>query len=413
MASTDRERPSAGGSRRGGVGRWAGRLGLLALSTVATAALCELGLRTAGVAYPNFYQPDAYRGWALRPGAAGWWTREGRAYVEINRDGLRDREHRRAKPPGTWRLAVLGDSFAEAMQVERDAAFWVVAERRLTSCPAFAGRTVEALNFGVSGYGTAQELLTLRHVARRYAPDVVLVALFTGNDLRDNLRVLDGNHQRPYLVRRRGGLELDDSFLRSPGYSFRISVPGRWVYGALDHLRLAQLAKEAKVRLEAQLAGGVGGGEGELDELAFEAPLYRPPETAAWRQAWAVTEAILRRLRDESEAYGARLAVVVLSNPIQVHPDRELRRRACRAAGVADLFYPERRLRAFAAREGIPLLALAPRLAAEVEETGVVLHGFPGEQPGEGHWNVDGHRLAGEAVAAWLCSAGALRQARE
>jgi hypothetical protein len=36
------------------------------------------------------------------------------------------------------------------------------AELELQTCQAFQGRQIEAINFGVAGYGTAQEL-TLRH----------------------------------------------------------------------------------------------------------------------------------------------------------------------------------------------------------------------------------------------------------
>src|SRR4051812_43064485 len=65
---------------------------------------------------------DVY-GSALRPGAAGWHTSEGRAWVRINSQGFRDREHNVQKPPGTIRVAVLGDSFRAAEQVELEQTF--------------------------------------------------------------------------------------------------------------------------------------------------------------------------------------------------------------------------------------------------------------------------------------------------
>jgi hypothetical protein len=42
---------------------------------------------------------------------------EGNSFVEVNRDGLRDREHSRIKPAETLRIAVLGDSYAEALAI--------------------------------------------------------------------------------------------------------------------------------------------------------------------------------------------------------------------------------------------------------------------------------------------------------
>src|SRR5262245_26687987 len=133
----------------------------------------EVALRLADFSYPVFYGPDPFRGAAHLPDTEGWYREEGEAFVRINSAGFRDREHAPKKPDGTFRVAVLGDSYAEAMQVSEDDAFWAVAERELASCPALAGRRAEVLNFGVSGYGTAQEIETLRHSVWRFEPDVV------------------------------------------------------------------------------------------------------------------------------------------------------------------------------------------------------------------------------------------------
>ena len=124
--------------------------------------LTEVFLRVIGYSYPIFYTTDYYRGFALRPGLEGHYQREGESYVRINSDGQRDRERAKAKPPDTVRIAVLGDSFAEAMHVPMEQTFWSLLERKLEECHAFPGKHVEVLNFGVSGYGTAQELMTLR-----------------------------------------------------------------------------------------------------------------------------------------------------------------------------------------------------------------------------------------------------------
>src|SRR5436305_593359 len=83
--------------------------------------------------------------------------------VRISSQGLRDREHRIAKPAGTYRIAVLGDSYAEAMQVEMDHAFWALLPEKLKACGFAGGKSIETVNFGVSGYGTAHELLMLQN----------------------------------------------------------------------------------------------------------------------------------------------------------------------------------------------------------------------------------------------------------
>ncbi len=139
-----------------------------------------------GIEYPNFYEYDPVLGSQLRPGVEGYFLKEGGAYVRINSDGLRDREHSLAKPPQTLRIAVLGDSFPEAKEVDREEAFWAVMEKDLQECGNLGRRRVEVINFGQSGFGTTQGLLALRHRVWKYSPDVVLLAVLTGNDIADN-----------------------------------------------------------------------------------------------------------------------------------------------------------------------------------------------------------------------------------
>src|SRR3954471_20718282 len=97
---------------------------ILAAGFLVAFAAAELVLRLGGYSAPIWYQPDAKLGWSLRPGAQGWFTREGRVYAEINAEGFRDRAHPLAKPAGVYRIALLGDSVAEAFQVELRSSFW-------------------------------------------------------------------------------------------------------------------------------------------------------------------------------------------------------------------------------------------------------------------------------------------------
>jgi len=76
-------------------------------------------------------------------------------------------------------------------------------------------------------------------------------------------------------------------------------------------------------------------------------------------------------------------------------------RRSSGDLGIDDLFYPDNRIRSLCDRENIPVITLAPELQAYAEKTGSFLHGF-GSDLGNGHWNVVGHRVAGELIAQKL-----------
>ncbi|HYE14322.1 MAG TPA: SGNH/GDSL hydrolase family protein [Pyrinomonadaceae bacterium] len=403
------------------------KLAVVACSVVAGLLIFEVFLRAVGYTYPIFYEPDEARGYRLQPGREGWHEKEGRSYVRINSDGLRDGEHSKQKPPGTLRVAVLGDSYAEAMQVEQEEAFWSVLERRLTGCPALAGRAVEAINFGVSGYGTAQELITLREKVLAYSPDVVLLAVTTNNDQIDNVRALKNADEIPYFVLRGGQLVLDDSFRDAAAFRRRTSWLGRlgrWLHARLRFVQAVHHAQAAlKSRLAARRARRMMEEEerrkaarpaqaapppqpaprgGEFDLLVNM--VYAEPRDETWREAWVVTEMLIAETRREVEARGARFVVATLSNPIQVYPDPGARAAfMARAGAVGDLFYPDRRIAELGRREGFPVVTLAPELQAHADANKIFLHGFPGDL-GNGHWNRDGHRVAGELLARELCA---------
>ncbi|MDT5267946.1 MAG: hypothetical protein QOH49_132 [Acidobacteriota bacterium] len=410
------------------------RLAVVAASVIFALLIFEVFLRIVGYTYPVFYQPDEVRGYSLWPGAEGRYRREGAARVSINSDGLRDREHTRSKPAGTLRIAVVGDSYAEAFQVEREQAFWSVLEQKLRDCPALAGREVEVINFGVSGYGTAQELLTLREKVWSYSPDVVLLAVTTNNDVLDNSRALKVTDEIPYFRLDGDHLTLDDSFRQTAAFRLRNSALnrlGRWLR---EHLRFVQAVHEGqgaiKSRLDAwreqrrlakekekdgasatsevkttnagQSNTPAPAGDVPADELGTANVIYREPADDVWRNAWLVTERLVVEMNAEVKSHGARFYVVTLSNGIQVYPDPSAREAFARRVGAADLFYPERRFQNLGEREGFPVYNLAPDLQAYADRTKVFLHGF-GAQRGNGHWNEDGHRVAGELLTQKLC----------
>src|SRR6266487_1384879 len=116
---------------------------LVIIGLLLGAIIGEIGLRVAGYSYPEFYMLDESRGYQLRPGREGWYSKEGESYIRINSDGLRDREHARAKPENTLRIAVIGDSYPEALPVSTEEAFWAVMEKQLQQCGAFPGKNIE------------------------------------------------------------------------------------------------------------------------------------------------------------------------------------------------------------------------------------------------------------------------------
>jgi hypothetical protein len=380
---------------------------LLACASVAvTVVLAEGALRVAGFSYPNFWQPDPVTGSSLRPGMEGWQRDEGRAYVKISKQGLRDREHQVAKPAGTYRIAILGDSYAEAMQVDLDRTFWSLLPKKLDACGFAAGKKIETVNFGVSGYGTGHELLTLRERVWPYAPDMVLLAFFPGNDVRNNSKALEGESGRAYFSLKDGKLFLDAAFRDDPQFKEkqRISEHRAW----LQESRIYQLMRRVKAGNvaahfhNAPVAAAAAAGE-KLTEPGLDEQVFREPADAKWRDAWEITDRLVLAAKEETTAHHARFVLAVLSTPGTVFPNPQMRARYAASLGVTSLFYPEQRLQRLGRDHGFDVLALAPAMQSEADKKHVFLHGFENTKPGFGHWNEAGHALAAELIAGELC----------
>ncbi len=278
---------------------------------------------------------------------------------------------------------------------------------RQRRCAFAPGRQIEPINFGVSGYGTAQQLLLLRERAWAFSPDLVLLAFFPGNDVRNNSRVLERDKARPFFVVRDGALALDDSFRQSA--EFRKRRPGP--LAALRDLRLYELTRKLRARgndlhaHNAPIAAALVDGRhfAGLTEPGLDENVMRAPAHEAWDEAWAITEELIAAVHREVRGRGARFLLVVLSSPAAVYPDRAMRERYARLIGADDLLYPERRLTQLAQRHGFEAVMLGPQMQRRADATGGFLHGFPGGRPGFGHWNKDGHALAAELIGRHLC----------
>ncbi len=355
--------------------------------------ILEIALRLMGISYPGFYRPDLHLGASLRPGICASYSKEGHSHVQINSQGWHDRERSLKKTRGVLRIAVLGDSFVEAFHVSWENSLCQVIGGDLIKRLAVDSQhdPVEVLNFGVSGYGTAQELLAYRHCVRHYSPDLVVLAVFTGNDIRENSRALERERTRPFFVCHENRLEEDDSFLASPQYRQLTSRRTRFIQHILDASYLAQFAYEYKSRF-VQAMHPAGNNPGGLND-----GVYLEPHDEAWSDAWRVTEALIAKLDEEVKADGSRLLVVTLSNPIQVHPDCALRARL-----AASLFYPDDRIEEFCRRNHIAELSLVRPLQRLADREHLFLHGFSNTTLGCGHWNENGHRCAGELISEYI-----------
>jgi len=384
--------------------RLAASITLTVVSSCAAVVLAELFLGVGGFSWPVLYGPDPTTGTFHRPNISFTYTDEGEGEVHINSAGLRDREHSLTKPARTYRIAVLGDSYTQALQVNQEQTFWAVLEKQLNVCRPFGAKNeVELINFGVSGFGTAQELLTLRTRAWEYQPDLVLLAFTTGNDVRNNSRALESRRTRPFFTLDADNkLTEDMRFLSDPGYIRSNSRSATLLRKFSDYSRLLQLVRRVKNQLKYRIADRPAVTGSVNNELGLDDAVYLNNPGTDWDDAWAVTQALLMQMNAEVMSHGARFLVVTLSNGIQVHPDYLVTEEFTNSLGISDIFYPDKRIQKTGNIGQFEVLMLAPELQQIAQHTQTYMHGFAGSL-GKGHLNASGHQYAAGLISGYLC----------
>ncbi len=140
-------------------------------------------------------------------------------YYRTNSAGFRGREYDKIPPPGTFRIAIAGDSFTMGQGVLEEQAYPQLLERALNA--ASRKTRFEVLNLGIGGLDIHKVVSRLERVGLPYEPDLIVYGC-TWNDIRNNAyRESMGN--RPLDAQR----EIYERFADSPSYLLRAMWP-RW-----------------------------------------------------------------------------------------------------------------------------------------------------------------------------------------
>jgi len=372
--------------------RWRGNLAVLLGTLLVLGLVAEVVARRIGAGEPPLLVVDPIVGKRFRAGFHGrvFVPEAGREVdLRFNREGVRGADYPRAKPPGTRRLVVLGDSMIAALATDEPQTL-VPRLEALLNARHGGGGPWEVLNFGVSSSSTGNELVMYREVASHYEPDVVVCAFFVGNDLADNshrltqapriyfdLDAQGALHQRPFSAPAAEGAGL-----------------GPW----LDrHSRFYVWQKTAMREIRGHARSWLG----RADPGHWIFSRAEPPDVA---DAWRLTARLLETFRAEVEARGARFAVVLIPSAEQVYDDlwTDLVRQAGDAGRDFDRDYPQQRLGALCAKAGIPLVTMTSAFRARATERSSTVREQWLFHQGRWHLNAEGHRIAAETVGSGL-----------
>ena len=324
------------------------------------------------------------------------WTLSDPGYtphiVRYNGFGMHDDPVTFEKPPNTYRILILGDSYAQGLQLPMEQGFPSLLEADLNDS---AGNTrYEVVNFSIDTLGTDRLLMLYALIGYQFDADLVLLATYVGNDIQNNSIELaalrnEGYQPRPFFKRDAGGnLRL---------HNWRDALPEADA-PAPAWLRRAHTEREYPIQTPA--APQVTVQDPYTLSYPVQLGLYLP-EDDDWREAWDITEGVLAQFAQVTAAQGSDFALLVIPDRRAVHTaDYQQTREDYPFLGTYDAAAPVQRMMTLAAQHDIPALDLLPVLQA-VDQRGERAY-----LRVDGHYNETGHAVTAQALARWLRVSG-------
>ncbi|MGO9126874.1 MAG: SGNH/GDSL hydrolase family protein [Terriglobales bacterium] len=309
--------------------------------------------------------------------------------VETNNWGFRDRARTLEKPPGTFRIALLGDSIVEAVHVQPQQVMNIQMEKLLQQQ---GYNNIEVMDFAVEGIGTTQEMIMYKERVRQFHPDLVIV-VFSDNDILNNSRTLQdkeyGIHTwyAPYY-----DLGADGNLVFRP-------VESRWFNGLRTYLErhsvLVYYLERTWLKFDPMVYNWRG------VDVSF-GTYSTDPLDPEWAQAWQVTEKLMAMMRRDVESDGAKFLVIAQANPFTIVPDWRpwIMEKAHKIPPGFDppKFYE--RLNDITAKAGVHLESIVPYMLAYRDEHHLQSPYF--SLPCDSHYSALGHRAVAEAIVQIL-----------
>jgi hypothetical protein len=284
----------------------------------------------------------------------------------------------RQKPDTTFRILGLSDSYG---RIGEDGNYHYRLEKILGQ----KGGRVDLVNFSLYEYDPPDELDLLKRFGPGYDYDLVLHGFFAGNDF---------SSPKGAIVKIMGLSARHVPGVRSWLPHNLVSLT--WLYRSLVYWR------DRRGRKREQAAGA---GEGSFSHREFLNIERRRLETCRRGNersgAWALTASTIDKIRSEARKNGARYALVLHPDQIQVEDAlfSEIVSTFNLDTDLYDLDLPQAFLRRTCADAGIPCLDLLPYLREQGRGGGLYMKR-------DTHYNAAGNNLAAEKIAAFLIEAG-------
>jgi len=343
------------------------RLAAVLLSFALGFGICEALIRSSSLSPSRgnlraLHELRLDRPWlfGMRPGADV--IGPGGVRYTVNADGFRDHSYARPKPPGTFRILLLGHSVAFGWAVAMEQAYPKVLEAKLAELTTEP--RIEVMNTSVCAYNAYSEAALFADIGASFEPDLVVVE-FGVNDLNDPTLHFDGQTTLVLSA-------IPDEVFPDPSRRLPDPPPPSLAWRLCQYSELCVFA--------------VGRFSPTLPNAAWLRASALPRERhSEVEMTWLRKN--YERIASDAARIGARFAILLLPYSNQI-------------AGAASAGVQES-VAAMAAREGWPTIDILPgiRQAAPPNEP-LFLDLW--------HFTPVGHRLAADAMLRGLCCQGLL-----
>lgn len=305
--------------------------------------------------------------------------------VNINSKGLRDYEHSYEKQNNTKRVIVLGDSFVAGEPFSLEKTVSKKLEEILNKNSKNNAR-FEVLNMGFGGFGPTAEAVLLEKKGIKYNPDLVVLALYMGNDFVKVDIGVSGEISKE-VFENSNSLENADfkitKFQKLKNFAFRNYFTYSYIRLVVDEKRLKEKA----------------------DPLYLTLEIYKKQYPPYIEENLEKLKSILLHLKRYSDDKGIGLLVVLIPTKEQVDKAKfsEMAEKFSLDKTQLEADKAQKIFLQFGKENSILMLDLLPEFSRRNKNNTFYFNI-------DGHWNERGHELAAELVYEKLINNEFLRK---
>lgn len=248
-----------------------------------------------------------------------FYSTEKKANIQLktNEEGFIGHDYTIEKATSTFRIAILGDSLVEAVQVDTKNNFISLLEKHLNASrpEELKNKNIEMMNFSIGGQGTFEELRIYKYYVQKYNPDLVFLVFFPNDFENNQYYIID---RKKLLADAQGWKQIDISNANNiqtrSDFKYKLLKNSRLVCRFDSIFRSNAFLHNLAVKIGLQHAGPMGTAKDGIHERFF---IYQTPLSKTHSEVYDFTIDLLRYFAKQINEK-SKFAIIYLPEATQV-----------------------------------------------------------------------------------------------